>query len=59
MEFGCIGTGGVENNDRPSECSIQLINVNELNKKVHAGVNMIYHFLLVVWHQKLVYLPGI
>ena len=56
MEFGCIGPGGVENNDRPPECSIQLINVNELNKKVHAGVNMIYHFLLVV---KLVYLPGI
>ena len=33
MEFGCIGPGGVENNDRPSECSIQLINVNECEQE--------------------------
>ena len=34
MEFGCIRPGGVENNkDRPSECSIQLINVNECEQE--------------------------
>ena len=39
MEFGCIGSIGVENNkDRPSECSIkqvniQLINVNECEQE--------------------------
>ena len=33
MDFGCIGSGGVENNkDRPSEC-LQLINVNECEQE--------------------------
>ena len=63
MEFGCIGTGGVENNkDRPYECS-----VNECEQEsacwceylVLDYQSIIYFCVfLIVQHQKLVYLLG-
>ena len=55
MDFGCIGSGGVENSkDRPSECSIKKVNIQLFNVNECEQERTCWYEFLLIYYQSII-----